>query len=178
MKPEKRIVEPLLLLTGTTGAGKSTVCLRLAALCREQGHTPAGIVTQSDGPRRYLLDLASGEQQLLAADGEALAGPRWGRFSFCQEALDWGNEAVRRAVEGPADLVLLDEVGPLELIAGAGFLPALERLLGSEKAGLIVVRPALLESLRTLARGRPAEVYEVTGESRDALPALIAALVE
>lgn len=162
-------MKELILLTGTMGVGKSTVGLRLAALWRERGGVPAGLLTRTAGGERYLRDVATGAERLLAAEGEALAGPRWGRFSFSQEALDWGNEAVRQAVNGPTDLVLLDEVGPLELVEGAGLLPALHLLLRSAQAGLVVVRPALLDPLRALVGGRPVRVYEVTLENRDGL---------
>ncbi len=111
------------------------------------------------------------EGRAVIQEGRALAGPRWGRFTFAAETLAWGNEVVRRALAGPADLVLLDEVGPLELAAGEGFLPALKMLLGREKAGLVVVRPALLEQVGAMAAGRAALVYEVTPENRDGLPA-------
>jgi len=164
----------LILITGAMGVGKSTVCLRLAALWRERGGAPAGLLTRTAGGERYLRDVATGAERLLAAEGAALAGPRWGRFSFSQASLDWGNEVVRQAVNGPADLVLLDEVGPLELAAGAGLLPALKILLGSEAAALVVVRPALLEQVRALAGGRPCRVFEVTPPDRDRLPARIA----
>ena len=159
----------LILLTGARGIGKSTVCQRLVALWRERGGVPAGLITRTAGPERYLVDVASGEERLLAAEDTALAGPRRGKFSFSEEALGWGNEVVRRAVAGPADLLLLDEVGPLELVKGAGFRPALEILLGSGKDALVVVRPALLEKVRGMAGTRVVRTYKVTLEDREGL---------
>jgi nucleoside-triphosphatase THEP1 len=167
----------LILLTGARGIGKSTVCQRLVALWRERGGVPAGLITRTVGPERYLVDVATGEERLLAAEDTALAGPRRGKFSFSEEALVWGNEVVRRAVAGPADLVLLDEVGPLELVKGAGFLPALEALLGSEQDALVVVRPGLLEQVQAMATGRTMRVAEVTVREREVLPGHIARLL-
>lgn len=168
----------LILLTGVQGIGKSTVCQRLAALWRDRGGAPAGLITRTAGPERYVVDVASGEERLLATAGEeALAGPRLPCFSFSQEALDWGNAVVQAAVARPADLVLLDEVGPLELAQGVGLLPALKILLGSGKAALIVVRPALLEQAQAMAAGRTVQVCEVTAAEREALPGRIAQLL-
>ena len=160
---------PLILLSAPAGAGKSTVCARLAHLWRERGPQPGGVLTRTAGQDRHAVDVATGEERLLAAEGQPLAGPHWGRFTFAAETLAWGNEVVRRALAGPADLVLLDEVGPLELVTGEGFLPALKILLGREKAGLVVVRPALLEQVRDLAPGRVIRCYEVTLENREEL---------
>jgi len=163
-------IKTLILITGAVGIGKSTVCQRLVMLWRERGGVPGGVLTRTAGRERSIVDVVTGEERLLAAEGVELAGPRWGRFSFSQETLDWGNEVMRQAVAGPADLVLLDEVGPLELAAGSGFLPALKILLGSKKAGLVVVRPALLEQVRAMGSGHTVRVYEVTLENRAGLP--------
>lgn len=165
--------QPLILLTGARGSGKSTVCARAAQLWRERGGVPAGLLTRTAGPHRWLVDIATGEERILAAEGELLDGPRWGRFSFSRETLDWGNAVMRRAVAGPADLVLLDEIGPLEMAAGEGLLPALQALLGGCVRALVVVRPELLEQLRALAGARPVRTYEVTMENREKLPAAI-----
>ncbi len=159
----------LVLLTGERGVGKSTVCARLAGLWRECGGAPAGLLTRTDGPRRFLVDIATGEGRLLAAEGEELAGPRWGRYSFSQEALDWGNEALRRAAQGPADLLLLDEAGPLELVVGEGLRPGLFFLLQGKGPGLVVVRPALVEQVRGRAAGRAVRVAVVTVENREGI---------
>jgi nucleoside-triphosphatase THEP1 len=162
------------LVTGARGVGKSTVCQRLAQVWRDHGGVPGGLLTRTAGRERYIVDVATGEERLLAVEGDALAGPRWGRFSFSQEALDWGNEVVRAAVAGPADLVFLDEVGPLELAAGKGLLPALRILLGSRKAALVVARPDLLEQVRTMVTAHTVRVSEVTPENRKDLPRRVA----
>jgi nucleoside-triphosphatase THEP1 len=55
--------------------------------------------------------------------------------------------AIKRAVESRCDLVVIDEVGPLEL-SGSGLLPAVELALASAVNVLIVVRSSSKEALR------------------------------
>jgi len=179
----------LLLLTGPPGVGKTTVCLGLARLLGEKGWKVGGIVTLAEGRRRLALDLGSGERRLLAVGSGPMparmgeespagpSGPRWGPYRFSRPALDWGNATVLRAVAGGVDLVILDEVGPLELVLGEGFLPALRAVLEGPPSGLIVVRPALLERVAGMA-GRLAVRREVTLENRQALPEEMAAWLE
>jgi nucleoside-triphosphatase THEP1 len=98
----------------------------------------------------------------------------WKRFSFSQAGLDWGNQVVTQAITQEADLIILDEVGPLELVAGAGFTPAMEAIAGPAGAGLVVVRPELLPEVKERLQGRSPAIWAVTYENRDALPREIA----
>ncbi len=55
--------------------------------------------------------------------------------------------AIERAVESSCDLVVIDEVGPLEL-GGEGLMPAVELALASGVNVLVVVRSSLREALQ------------------------------
>ena len=55
--------------------------------------------------------------------------------------------AIERAVESSCDVVVIDEVGPLEL-SGKGLMPAVESALASAANLLIVVRSSLREALQ------------------------------
>jgi nucleoside-triphosphatase THEP1 len=55
--------------------------------------------------------------------------------------------AIKRAVESRCDLVVIDEVGPLEL-CGKGLMPAVELALASPVNALILVRSSLKEALQ------------------------------
>jgi nucleoside-triphosphatase THEP1 len=55
--------------------------------------------------------------------------------------------AIERAVESSCDLVVIDEVGPLEL-SSKGLMPAVESALASAANLLMVVRSSLREALQ------------------------------
>ena len=59
----------------------------------------------------------------------------------------FGRGAIKRAVESRCDLVVIDEVGPLEL-SGKGLMPAVELTLASPVNVLIVVRSSLKGALQ------------------------------
>ena len=84
-----------------------------------------------------LLDLATGDVGNLASiDGE---GPRLGRYRVNLRDLEnIGAKAVERAAR-EADLVVIDEVGPMELFSES-FAEAVKTALESDKPMLAVVQ--------------------------------------
>ncbi len=193
----------LLLLSGRRGAGKTALCGRLAALAAGEGIPTSGVISHrlpgGRGPRVGLEAEAvpSGERWPLAWVGplpEGGAGQRapaawsWGRFHFLPAGFERAVRLLEEARRSGCRLLLIDEVGPLELVRGLGFRPFLERLAAGDSAGaalpagarvLVVVRPTLLAEaarlLQPLQPGGPPEAIEVTPGNRDVLPPRILA---
>jgi nucleoside-triphosphatase THEP1 len=95
--------------------------------------------------------------------------PGW---EFESEVFAWANKALSRAT--PCDLLIVDEVGPLELLGGRGWAKALGVLRAREfRAALVVCRPGLLEELANCLGMPLAGVFAVDPRTLDALPATI-----
>lgn len=95
-----------------------------------------------------------------------------GRYCFDPEALAWGEDVILNAV--PCDLLVIDELGPLELTEGRGWVAALDILRRREYGlALIVVRLALVARLRSAIPEVPTEVLCVTHQNRDGLSATL-----
>lgn len=139
----------LALLTGGRGAGKTRWCEALARAGRDAGLAVAGLVSPpvlAGGEKTGidLLDVASGERRLLAerarADFPGTAGLGW---RFDPEALALGNALLSRV--HTCDLLLVDELGPLELGRGSGLTAAFGLLDARRyRLAVVVVRPALV----------------------------------
>jgi nucleoside-triphosphatase THEP1 len=168
------------LLTGARQIGKTTVCRRVAELARGLGYDPAGVLTtvvldQSGFPvARHALMVSDGQQRLLArADGD-LGGPRTGRYSFEADALDWVLGGLREAISRGCDLVIVDEIGPLELEQGKGLAPILSDLSARmPPALLLVIRPELIDQLQARLPDMTFRTFTVTHENRQAIPQAI-----
>jgi len=156
-----RSVEPLatmaraVIVTGATGSGKSLLAASVAEELVVRDYQVAGFVQPAileDGEKVgfSLQDVASGEIVELARR----VAPGDGKFGTSFEFFDEGFELGRRALSKipPGAVLVLDELGPVEL-RGGGHWPAVERALRSSAIGalVVVVRrtlvPALVEAL-------------------------------
>jgi nucleoside-triphosphatase THEP1 len=164
------------LLTGPVGVGKTTVAERVAGLVRRQGLICAGLLapamTNCCGQKVGIwgVDLLTGQRRILARTERRLGGPEVGPYSFDATAIVWAIDALERAL-GACDLLMVDEIGKLELWRDTGLAPILPRLAaGDAKRALVLVRDSLLADLQQKLEPVPQVVFEVSEENRNSLP--------
>ena len=163
----------VLVLTGERGVGKTTVCCKTIASARIAGHTCGGILTLSrTGLDREVLDVSTGRKRQLTVEPGAGLIVVQGRFRFSPAVLSWGQSVLCSAT--PCSLLVVDELGPLEVEKGKGWSSAFE-ILGEGKfvLGLVVVRPELAERVRLRLGEGTTTVRTVTPRNRDKLPQAI-----
>jgi ABC-type cobalamin/Fe3+-siderophores transport system ATPase subunit len=151
----------LLLLTGLKGIGKTTWCLKLIQIAEQQGIEMEGIVSPgvySGGKKTgiEIINVQSGKKRLFAelnpGEKQGISTPRW---SFDPDSIAWANEILTTRSE--SELLIIDELGPLELLRGEGFLAGLSRIDSREfQLAIVVVRPSLLP--KALQRWSDAQV--------------------
>ena len=179
------------VLTGEVHIGKTTVCQRVAAMARERRCCVCGILTppilDENGERLGIeaVDLASGERRELArlcrSNGNRQQdwnwdGPHIGPYHFDPAALRWAQDAMLRGMAVCSDLLMVDEIGHLELEQGQGFGQVLELLETSAALRrLLVVRSSLLAAFLRRLPELEFAAFEVTAENRTHLPAELAA---
>jgi nucleoside-triphosphatase THEP1 len=143
----------LILWTGEKHSGKTTTAARLVKTARDRGFRVAGLLAPARCDDSVLtgfdaVDLQSRQRAPLARHNES--GGATGRFEFLAEGLRLGNVSLSPASTNSADLVVVDEFGPLEMNC-QGWRPAVDLLLQSSKAViLLVVRRRLAEQVRHL----------------------------
>jgi nucleoside-triphosphatase THEP1 len=159
-------------------SGKTAAALRLAQLARGRGFDVAGLLAPSvyvDGRLAGFeaLDLRSGKKVGLAKRVPGASGP--GRFAFTAEGVGFARAALDPASVESADLVVVDEFGPLEM-AGGGWRRELDSLLAATDVPiLLVVRRELLDRAQRLYAGVPiARLPAVDPASADKVIAMLA----
>ncbi|MDK2384093.1 MAG: nucleoside-triphosphatase [Candidatus Korarchaeota archaeon] len=157
-----------LVITGRPGSGKTTLFNSLIGEARRRGLRIAGFSCPEErvAGRRVgfrIRDLASGREAWLARTQGCVEGPRIGRYHVCvEEALDLGLQALSRA--GDADILGIDELGPMELGIPRLREAIIGALSGAER--FIVVAHARLRDQGVLAVIRGAGVEWVAVDPR------------
>jgi len=138
----------IILLSGPVHGGKTTFLERSLARWAARGLAPGGFlsvaVTEACGATGYdLLELKTGRRHpYLRREGKPDA-ERIGPFFFVLETLELARSIIREA--DPRELLVVDEVGPLELLGG-GLWPALREALSRPgRRCLLVARKEILE---------------------------------
>lgn len=168
----------VIILTGEREAGKSTACRETIALAQARGYTCGGVLTLSrpDGALD-LLDVQSGDIRRLTVGIDAGPVVIQGRFRFSPSTLAWGNTAI--ACAAACNLLVIDEVGPLEIERGEGWQGAFSALEeGDFSLALVVVRPELVVQAQLRLPITATAVIAVTSDSRDNLPAMLLEMLE
>ena len=173
LSPSSKRCRAIVLLSGPSGCGKTTLCRRIASLARTQGLAVAGVITpprfQGEGKIGMdVEDVSSGLRRPLAERSGGSDGPCTGAWHFHAAALAWGAAMLQQAT--PCDVLIVDELGPLELERGEGWASALEVLRGGGyRLALVVVRPELVARLRHLLEELVPMTLTVTRENQDTL---------
>ena len=171
----------LVLLVGERHSGKTSTCGRLAELTGARGLSVGGIlapaIMQAGRCVGYnIVDMATGRTSRLATiDGPG--AEQVGRFFLLSDGLRVGREALEQVIEKQPRLVIVDEVGPLEL-NGGGWADYLDPLIRRKDPTIFTVRRELAATVAELCPrslegiGHP-EVFDLTQGSDVVLERLL-----
>jgi nucleoside-triphosphatase THEP1 len=173
-KPHK-----LILFTGRKHSGKTTAAERLARQVRSMGFRVAGLLAPAVYKESRLVGFGAVDlmrnQQIDLANRRTAEGNR-GRWEFTQEGLKLGKTALNPSAASSADLIIVDEFGPLEL-DGKGWRKEVDLLLASTDVPVVlVVRQELEEHVQELYENYPSTKLAAT--KKDSINKVIRILKE
>ena len=159
----------LVLLSGAHDAGKSVTCHHLMEQARRVGRQTAGILspgiyTQGRKTGIAAMDAKTEEYRILASlrnedDPDGIQTIHW---TFDKSAIDWGNGVLADAC--PCDILIVDELGPLELTRGEGWQAGVTALDSrAYRVAAAVIRPELLA--QAFARFAPCMTVTIASPS-------------
>jgi len=143
----------LVLWTGEKHSGKTTSAAKLVKIARDEGFNVTGVLSLSIYHNSKLvgfdtLDLRNENRTPLAR--RKINASKTGAFTFITDGLKLGNAALSSTATKSADLIIIDEFGPLELNS-RGWRKSVDSLIASSNAViLLVVRQELAENVGQL----------------------------
>lgn len=143
----------LIIIHGEPNSGKTTLANTLCSRLDEVAVRLGGILQTVPLPhlpkKEYQGgDLATGRVKVLLTTESPpdASWKAWQRFFLNVSAFEWANQVLLQAPTN-SDLVVIDEIGKLEL-EGEGFTPALKALISASSWNLLlVIRTSLLKEV-------------------------------
>jgi nucleoside-triphosphatase len=169
--------KPIILITGMPGTGKTTTVMRVTEALKARGLKTGGMTTreQREDTARVgfsIQDMFTGKQGWLAHVNQP-NGPRIGKYRVnLRDLEDIGAKAIRDAA-GTADIIIIDEIGPMELNSQT-FKQAVKEAMDSGKPVTATIHYKAKDEFVKAIKARPdAELIEVTLQNRANLHNLI-----
>jgi len=147
-KPGRRIY----ILSGGKGTGKTIFAKNIAGEMKLKGFPVGGIlaerVMEGSETRGYdLIDIETGRRDVFLRQDEEKWTEKIGRFKINTQGLEFGNSVLDPGNQERNRLVIIDEIGRLEL-ENRGWAPALDKLILSPVINiLITVRDDFAEAV-------------------------------
>lgn len=135
----------LIGLTGNRGSGKTQLCVKLAHDLTAQNIVVKGFYSPAvfeDGVKLGIdtVSLPSFERRALAKVGAIDGQIRLGKWSMDPATFEWINQSLDQI--STADVLIFDEIGPLEVEQKAGWRKALDLVEKAEyDLAVITFRP-------------------------------------
>ena len=168
-----------LLITGRPGVGKTTVIQKISELL---GQRAGGFYTQEmrgPGGRKgfRLITLPAGGPEAVMAHVDIRSRNRVGRYGVDVAALDSVGVAAIRAAIQSRDVIVVDEIGKMEMLSGE-FRGAVLKAMSS---GKIVVATVMQQNHDWVValKGMPqVTVWHIAESNRDEMPARVIKWIE
>ncbi|MFQ5999506.1 MAG: NTPase [Candidatus Bathyarchaeia archaeon] len=167
----------LVFVTGRPGIGKTSVLLRAVEGLKNRGYRIGGMISREvrEGGVRVgfeIIDFSTGQRGWLAHVNQP-AGPQVGKYRVNLTDLNAvGASSIISAVTN-ADIVIVDEIGPMELFSQA-FREAVVQAMEGSKPMLGTIHFRVKDPLiNTIKAREDAEILTVTFRNRESLHNLV-----
>lgn len=167
----------LIFVTGPPGVGKTSVLLRTVNGLKNREYMVGGMISREvrEGGVRVgfeIMNFSTGQRGWLAHVNQP-TGPQVSKYRVNLIDLDAiGVGSILDAIRN-ADIIVVDEIGPMELFSSA-FKDAVVQAVESKRPMLGTIHFGLKDSLvNSIKKREDAEILEVTYENRETLHNLI-----
>lgn len=166
VRKEQDAARKIYVVTGAIGEGKTAWLAKLTGLLKERGIRTGGVlalrIMEEGKTTGYdITDILTGERTaFLRHTGDATTGVE--RFTMDEAGYRAGLRALNPSADRTMDVVIIDEVGPLEL-RGQGWSNRISGLMHETRAVLILaVRKNLVEAVTEKFGIEAAGIIDVT----------------
>jgi nucleoside-triphosphatase THEP1 len=153
IKEKNMSTQKIFIISGLVGEGKTTYTKKLIDFFRRNGINVGGIISErvinnSQTIGYDLVNIETGEKEAFLRQKEESGNETIGRFTICQKGLAMGNTVLNSMILQGNRIVIIDEVGLLEL-RNKGWSNCINDLVTkSENHILITVRDTYVNEVK------------------------------
>jgi nucleoside-triphosphatase len=162
----------LILITGKKHSGKTTFVQKLAERLKKENFSIAGFIAPSVYEGAFLLGFDLADIQNSQKNKFARRKSTTDNFEFSEEGYRFGRKILESEETRNADLIIIDEFGPMEL-EGQGWRKNVDSLLENQKCLLLVVREELVEKVEKLYSNLSCRTFSATEKSVEKIISLL-----
>jgi iron complex transport system ATP-binding protein len=175
--------KPVFILTGKINQGKTSMTREIVSELKKKGLTVNGFLTfgnTNDSQRNayFIRDINTGREDDLCSTQIDDQKTNYGRFYFEEKGIRAGCKIIDQSHTTPADLLVIDELGPME-INNQGWAPAIEEVVKrNSTAQFWVVREKLVKPMMRKWNVGDIIVFELGEDSAEQIADTIAERVK
>lgn len=157
----------IFFVTGSLGAGKTGYAKNLSDLLRQKNISVGGILSERVMREGLtigydIVNIETCEREVFLRQDESTGPDKIGRFKIFPEGLSAGNRILASLVQSEKEVIIIDEVGKLEL-EGNGWNGMLKRFLkGRGKIIIISARDKFTDDIKREFDIKDAVVFDIT----------------
>lgn len=142
----------IIIISGEVGQGKTTFLKKIIELLKNNKIKAVGFISPAilDNEKRigyYITDLLTGEEKMISGTTGNENMVKTGKYYFSNEGFDFGKKILSKESISAAQIVVIDEIGFLEINNGGWASCLTDILINSELPVIIVVRSKLVETV-------------------------------
>lgn len=167
-----------IILSGPSRCGKSELAASIIRNLRfsNKNLLIGGVLTKPIMVKGIVMghscvDLMTGEEAIFAWDTNFMKVSKtnsvdFERWTILEEGMIFGERAILKAYVCSADLIVIDEIGHLEL-SDICYRAAFERVLEMDCHKIIIVRKSVVSNVEQLFRDKPYKIFELQNEQEN-----------
>ena len=153
IKDQEKSVRKIFIVCGPVGGGKTIFTRNITEFLKDQDIISEGILSErimegSDTTGYDIVDITTGKREVFLRENEKCGKETIGKFNISQGGLEKGRSILRDLVYRDTGIVIIDEVGLLEL-QGRGWHDSIIELLNkSSNHILMTVRDKYVDEVK------------------------------
>ncbi|MBP7508821.1 MAG: DUF2478 domain-containing protein [Prolixibacteraceae bacterium] len=175
---EKRFLEikekhaKVIVITGDISEGKTLFTIELIERLKENGHNAGGIYTKrnienGETTGYDLISIKTGDRKEFLRSGRKEDTEGIGKYTINEETLKWAREIISKEKNEKVKILIIDEVGKLEINSGGWRNNIIDLLLSKDQILIITVRRDYLKEVIDYFGIKDYSVYEPNEYSFD-----------